>query len=447
LLTVSALAEPPAEGTLIDKVWSGHPVGFDILTERGHQFIAYYDAERRLTVVGRRTGESRWTRVYPEGVMVDRRNRMSNVIGWDSHNYLTMALDREGCLHLSGNMHADPLVYYRTRVPFDLTTLERVDRMTGERETRTTYPQFFNNDTGDLCFRYRDGGSGNGSDLYNIYDPATRTWRSLIETSLLEGEGERSAYASSPKIGPDGRFHMIWMWRETPDALTNNNLSYARSRDLVHWETSQGKPLELPITRAEGEVIDPAAPGEGLINMCYSFGFDGEQRPVAAYHRFDEEGNSQAFVARPDSDGKWRIRQISKWDFRWDFSGNGSQLRQVSLGQPTPDADGNLIVNYSTKKAGSGRWRIDGKTLELLERLPKERGKQSLKPKQRGSEFPGIENRSTSSTSNGTQWVLRWQTLGPNRDLEVRDVPPPSELRLYEIPVSKTGGTKSSESK
>jgi hypothetical protein len=37
---------------VVDRVWSGHPVGFAFLTERGHQFIACYDAERRITVAG-----------------------------------------------------------------------------------------------------------------------------------------------------------------------------------------------------------------------------------------------------------------------------------------------------------------------------------------------------------------------------------------------------------
>jgi hypothetical protein len=100
---------------------------------------------------------------------------------------------------------------------------------------------------------------------------------------------------------------------ETPDALTNNSLSYARSRDRVHWETSRGKPIELPITRATGETIAPAKPGEGLNNMCYNLGFDSHQRPVAVYHCFDKEGHSQAFVARPKADGKWQIRQESHW--------------------------------------------------------------------------------------------------------------------------------------
>ena len=152
-----------------------------MLTERGHQFIAYYNTERKITVTGRKLGETNWTRVQPEGVWVTNRNRFSSVTGWDSHNYLTMALDRDGCLHLSGNLHADPLVYYRTEKPFDLGSLKRIDRMTGEREQRTTYPHFSKHPDGRLIFKYRDGGSGNGSDLYNVYDPDTRTWRRYVD--------------------------------------------------------------------------------------------------------------------------------------------------------------------------------------------------------------------------------------------------------------------------
>jgi BNR repeat-containing family member len=87
------------------------------------------------------------------------------------------------------------------------------------------------------------------------------------------------------------------MWRDTPDAMTKHTLSYARSKDLIDWETSSGKPLARPLTMAKAEVIDPAKPGEGLINIVQSLGFDGEKCPVAVYHRFDSEGKSQAFVS------------------------------------------------------------------------------------------------------------------------------------------------------
>src|SRR5690606_14641886 len=32
----------------IDKVWAGHPVGFALLTHNHRQYIAYYNAERRM---------------------------------------------------------------------------------------------------------------------------------------------------------------------------------------------------------------------------------------------------------------------------------------------------------------------------------------------------------------------------------------------------------------
>lgn len=433
-------AEP--EGLLIDKVWSGHPVGFSMLTERGHQFIAYYDAERRITIKGRNLDEEKWVSVQPEGAHVSKRGRTSNVIGWDSHNYLQMALDRDGCLHLSGNMHVDPLVYYRTRNPFDLKTLERIDRMTGERESRVTYPNFFKNAAGDLCFRYRDGSSGNGSDLYNVYDPASRTWRRLFDTPLFDGEGERNAYSSGPVMGPDGLFHIAWVWRETGDAATNHTLSYARSRDLTHWETSAGKPLALPITLATGEVIDAAKPGGGLINMTYKLGFDAQRRPVVAYHRYDEHGRSQAYAARPNGAGKWDVRQVSDWSFRWDFGGGGSLDAEVRLSRPEVDRDGAIVLGFWTKAIGAGRWRLDGKTLAPLQEPPsltKRPASPAAAPKTPSTpkvRRPGMEVRSLSAQADGRRFVLQWETLGPNRDRPRAVAPPPSELRLYEFPAA-----------
>jgi hypothetical protein len=434
LAWVRILAAGPASADeLIDRVWSGHPVGFAFVVERGHQFIAYYDAERRITVLGRKPGDEKWARVQPPGVPLPRRKRATNVTGWDSHNSLRLALDREGHLHLAGNMHVDPLVYYRSRAPFDVTTLERLDRMTGEREERCTYPVFFKNAAGDLLFRYRDGSSGNGADLYNIYDPATRTWRRKIATPLLEGEGERNAYATAPTLGPDGRFHLVWMWRETPDCATNHTLSYARSRDFVLWENSRGQPLALPITLATGDVIDAAPPGRGLINTTFALGFDARQRPVVVYHRYDDAGRSQAYAARPGGAAAWEVRQISEWNFTWAFSGGGSIQTEVSLGAPRAGRDGSLEVAFSTRQAGAGRWRLDGGTLARVDQLPAAPATLPSELRRVQSTTPGMEVQMLSAQSGGRRWVLRWETLGRNRDRPRDFAPPPTELRLYEL--------------
>ena len=75
LLTLVAMplgrAVTAADGILIDRVWSGHQVPFALLVERDHQFIAYYDAERRIIVTGRKLPDGAWSRhrcLHPEKV-------------------------------------------------------------------------------------------------------------------------------------------------------------------------------------------------------------------------------------------------------------------------------------------------------------------------------------------------------------------------------------------
>ncbi|HNT88829.1 MAG TPA: BNR repeat-containing protein, partial [Candidatus Hydrogenedentes bacterium] len=255
-------------------VWSGHPVGFCLLTAPPHQFVAFYDAERRMTVAQRALEESAW-----------RLTRLDQEIGWDSHNSVTMALDDAGFLHLSGNMHCVPLIYYRSEKPFDAASLVRVPAMVGRDEQMVTYPRFLRGPAGELVFLYRDGRSGSGNEIFNAYDVETRAWRRLLEKPLTDGEGARNAYFEGPVAGPDGYFHLCWVWRESPDCETNHDLSYARSKDLVHWECSDGAPYTLPITLATSEGVDPVPEGGGIINGNARIGFDGAGRVVISYHK------------------------------------------------------------------------------------------------------------------------------------------------------------------
>ncbi len=436
--TPAVLAELP-----VDETWAGHPVGYALLTEHGHQFVAYYDAARRITVAGRPLDRDTWTRFHPSGVHFPHRKRDSNVTEWDSHNYLTLALDRDGYLHLSGNLHNDPLIYYRSTRPFDVTSLERIDRMIGEREDNTTYPVFFKNAAGDLFFRYRDGGSGNGSDLYNRYHPETHSWTRVLSTPLLDGQGKRNAYAMNPVLGPDGRFHLVWMWRDTPDAATNHTLSYARSADFVTWESSDGSPIPLPITLATGDVVDPVPPRQGLINMTFNLGFDDQRKPVVVYHRYDERGRSQTYAARPATGASgWEVRQLSDWDFRWDFGGGGSLTADVLLGPPTLRPDGSLRVDFagahSARALGSGRWRLDPANLERIETLPAPPPVLPDALARPSDATPGLEVRTVVSRDGGRRWVLRWETLPHPRDRARPSAPPPSALRVYELPEADT---------
>lgn len=435
----AASSEVLAEA-VIDRVWAGHPVTFAFLTERGHQFIAYYDAERRITVASRRLDETAWKRFQPEGVHLPARGRPSNVTGWDSHNYLALALDKDGYLHLSGNMHNDPLIYFRSTRPLDIESIERVDRMTGRRENNTTYPVFFTNRSGELFFRYRDGGSGNGADIYNVLETTSRAWVNLLSAPLLDGQGKRNAYAMNPTLGPDGRFHLVWMWRESPDCATTHRISYARSADFMHWEKSDGTPLRLPITLDAAEAIDPSPVRQGMINMTFNLGFDSEKRPVAVYHRYDSAGKSQVYAARPAQRGApWDIVQISDWDFRWQFGGGGSVNADVILGAPVLLPDNSLRVDYATTRSvGEGRWHLDGKTLRPIGALPPPSPVLPDSLAKPLSGHPGMEVQTLTSRADGRRWVLRWETLPRNRDQPRNSAPPATELRVYELPDAAT---------
>ena len=99
LLLAAFVSLIPAEISQIEKldiakVWAGHPVDFAIKTDNGYQCVAYYDTTRRMVVAGRALGSTSWTYTV-----------LPTTTGWDSHNYIELAFDDSGYIHLSGNMH------------------------------------------------------------------------------------------------------------------------------------------------------------------------------------------------------------------------------------------------------------------------------------------------------------------------------------------------------
>ena len=415
-------------------VWSGHPVGFDLLTHGDVQFIAFYNAERKMTVGMRKIDEETWTFAHPEGVWLETRDRLSSEIGWDSHNSLTMAIDDDGHIHLCGNMHVDPLIYFRTTRPLDVTSFERIDFMVGQNEDRCTYPVFMRGPNNELIFRFRDGKSGNGVDFYNVYDVQTKTWHRMHSTPLLDGLDRMNAYARMPEKGPDEMYHMVWIWRDTPDCATNHSISYARSPDLLSWETGGGAALTLPITIESGATVDPVPPGGGLINMTQSLGFDDQKRAVISYHKHDENGYTQAYCARLEN-GEWVFYKVSNWTYRWEFGGGGSIGAEIRLGGVEPEADGNLSLHYWHVKEGQGIWKLHPKTLQVIGTYPPPDNEIPDELERVTSDYPGMTVNLRGARGKGTrpneQYVLRWETLDRNRDRPREKIPPPSELRLY----------------
>lgn len=325
----------------VDRVWGASRVKFDSLEDQKFVYISYYDADRWLSVaqIDKCTGTLRKQRVG------------SRFVGWDAHNSIVMALDKSNRLHVSGNMHASPLVYARMDAPDNLAGLGAVRPMVGEDEAQATYPYFFRFMDGALGFSYRSGHSGDGVEFINRLEGAR--WIRWTNQPVFAPVSEKkpvNAYHTNYMRGPDGFFHVAWVWRENYFVETNFNVNYAKSRDLRTWENSGGEVIPLPITPKTAEVVDRIPEKSGLLNNI-KLGFDQAGRPVISYLKFDSTGASQLFHARL-VDGRWKSTPATQWTYRWDPRGGGTIKGEINF-SGVRVSNGRLIEQVSQPEIGA----------------------------------------------------------------------------------------------
>ena len=418
--TVSAIAE----AVDVDLTFSGQPTQMALLTVGTQQFVGYWGQDQHMTVASRTLGSTTWSKIS-----------LAPTIAWDGHHSIVMAADKNNFLHLSGRMHNDPLTYLRTTSPLDISTFALQLSMVGKDESSCTYPEFFTGPSGDLVFSYRSGSSGNGDAIFNIYNATTRAWSRLLGTKLLDGQSVNSAYIEGPVQGPDGYWHLVWTWRSSADAATNHDLSYARSKDLINWESGTGTALTLPIKLATSDIVDPVQTSGGMINNNTRVGFDSQNRAVVSYHKYDPTGATQLFLARVEN-GKWVTHQASTWSYRWDFSGIGTLTFVVEIDEGVKVAPSGKLEQtvYHAQYGGWLGFVLDEATLTATQVIsPPLPYPASLN--QVESTTPGMNARwgSDSGTSPDPDiyYMIRWETLDPNGDQARNPVPNATQLRVY----------------
>jgi hypothetical protein len=142
------------QASLVDSGWAGVQMGNTTLSIRTVDIVAYYDSNRMVKVAYRTSGGP-WT--YK---VLDSQNG-----GWDSHNYLTLYVDQNFDLHLSGNHHGSPQNYWRS-TGLDISSMTRKTVIGDAYEGQVTYPRFFRTAMGDLIFAYRNGYAGSDGVWY-----------------------------------------------------------------------------------------------------------------------------------------------------------------------------------------------------------------------------------------------------------------------------------------
>lgn len=360
-----------------------------------------------MTVASRKLGESIWT-----------KKTLSSQLYWDSHNYVVLAIDKAGYIHVSGNMHADPLVYFKSSKPYDINSLEIAPAMIGKDEDRVTYPKFFTDKNDDLFYAYRLGGSGDGTNYVNRYNIQTTKWERYLSEPLFEGRniGEtRSSYYQYTKDS-EGNFHYVWMWRWTPMVETCHQLCYATSPDLKNWKNAAGETVQLPLRPDDKKLIIDDVPSKGgMHNGRHKIVMDAQNKPIIAYIKYDEAGLTQLYVSK-FRDNKWQSKQISNWDFRWKFNGSGDKMTiGGNFDLKGISEEGYLIVEWETEKKEFGTYVVDLDKMELTDKPFNLKFTTPPALLTRMSNRPDMSSHLTDGASTGEKgyprYFLKWETM------------------------------------
>ncbi|MFF1640417.1 BNR repeat-containing protein [Streptomyces sp. NPDC058246] len=315
-----------------------------LLTHGGHQYAAWYTADRSAVVGRRALGATTWSTVTLGHTLKSD----------DSHNVICMGVSRtDGRLHLAMDSHSDGFFYVKS-VPGLLddaastawtsavfgavrTTLDGL-----ALTTRFTYPQFLPTPEGRLQLSYRVGISGNGRNALAEYDGSS--WTALGEWSGSTGtfttshgsSTARNMYLHGIDYDVNGRLHAFFTWREQNDAvmsvrggLTNHDTGYVHSTDRGRtWRNDAGTVVGTtggpdPVAVTDGGlVIDSLDPGHCLMNQesqaTDSTGLPhaiisyvpGRFGPCTTDHVTDRTNNARAFHVRKDASGTWTKTEI-----------------------------------------------------------------------------------------------------------------------------------------
>lgn len=373
-LVVTSYAQPrPTNGSRIipiGKGWAKNQVNSvifrknSLVTHGKFQYAAFYDEQSRVIVAKRKHGLKNWE------IAVTKFSGNTA----DAHNAISIALDGEGFVHIAWDHHNSALKYARSISP-GILDFENPQVMTGEKETRVSYPEFYNLPNGSLLFLYRDGGSGRGDLVMNRYEVRTKKW-TRVQENLIGGEGKRNAYWQTA-VDARGMIHISWVWRESPDVASNHDICYGRSRDGGKtWEKSNGEKYQLPITAATAEYAWRIPQKSELINQT-SMAVDPHGRPyIATYWRPEGMTVPQYFVVYFDG-AAWKATQVANRITPFTLSGAGTKRVPISRPQIFVDGKkvhvvfrdsehGDRVSVATTSGIRKGRWTIKDLTLDSV---------------------------------------------------------------------------------
>lgn len=227
------------------------------------------------------------------------------------HTQASIALDRNGYVHVAYNMHNMPWQYAVSRRPYDIGEFEFRGQAVSDEELATvkfrnktpfpdignaaipgnqvTYPMFFTDRDGELYLTYRyslkparawerRGFSGGIA----RYDVERRVWEQIggpvvigRDDAALPRDAKtatqrpfayddgHTVYLITLAFDRDNGMHAFWNWRPEGAGMDTIKPSYAYSRDGRNFQRSDGSAYTLPISFKAAEPIAGSADTRG----------------------------------------------------------------------------------------------------------------------------------------------------------------------------------------
>lgn len=249
---------------------------------------------------------SRYNKITEETVTIEFPHRHNGYLNrwWigESHNTIAVGISPlDGTIHLLYDMHA----YSRTRpsdgslskdyfrysysikdaatLPDEEFTLDKfVQNNDGDYKhlslnggedyanfAALTYPQFFQNDAGDLFMYMREGGNNNGAYKFSKYNAATSTWSNFTDFNILNARrrGQQFNWGLYGDIKyVNGKMRIGYQRRSSNNNdkyVFQNGIYYAYSDDqdgLTEWKNHKGEGFNLPLIDSDKILV--AEPGD-----------------------------------------------------------------------------------------------------------------------------------------------------------------------------------------
>jgi hypothetical protein len=330
-----------------------------VVTHKDHQYVAYYDAARRVCLARRRLSDGDWQVIRFEDYAFK-----SN----DAHNTISLGIcPTDGTIHLAFDHHGHPLHYRVSQkgaaanpagVTWEASLFGPIrSELEKGRPIAITYPRFWQTPRGGLQFCYRQGGSGNGDRMLVDYEPETGTWidtrqidsRAGVFDDHLGTSGSRCSYPNGYDYGPHGNLHVTWVWRESSQGA-NHDLMYSYSQDRGRtWRNNRGEPLpDPPGVRSPAVKVVDISRAHGLMNT-HGQAVDSQGRiHVVMWHCTDQ--SLQTAGSKPGQH-RWGPPEARRYHHYWrddDAAWRHVELPQVAGNRPKlfMDQEDNAYLVY-----------------------------------------------------------------------------------------------------